>query len=275
MMKAKVCSNTVLRFPTATRISRFSRFHGVRPADMLGACLFAVCLLFLSGTVPAEASADDHNASPFPAMTVVGRGEAAATPDQAVVQAGATVQSEEAAPAQRRVNQIIQDALKAIKAQKIPKTAIKTARLSLSPVYTPQTAARKEQKIIGYRANQTLRIELDDLDKSGAVIDACVKAGANQIEGVTFRLKNDIGPRLQALKAAVDEARAKAKVIAETSGLKLDGINEIVEGGVQPRMEPGRARMAAADVTPTPVEPGQVRIEALVTVHYRISDAGK
>jgi uncharacterized protein YggE len=51
---------------------------------------------------------------------------------------------------------------------------------------------------------------------------------------------------------------------------------EVTEGGVHvlhPRMELARAGVAAMDAGATPVQPGQVDVQAQVTVTYRVSPA--
>ena len=212
-----------------------------------------------------------------PSLAVTGRGEAFAPPDKAVVRLGAAAQSESAAAAQEQVNETIQKALKAVKKIKNADRGIRTARVSLSPVYSQRDMRdpSASPEIVGYRASQSLLIELDNLELIGPVLDAGVKAGANQIEGVSFLLKNDQAARAAALTKAVEDARLKANVMAEASGVQISSIQEITENGVSimppPMPYAAHARMAAMESAPTQVEPGQVQIEANVTVRYVIA----
>jgi uncharacterized protein YggE len=106
------------------------------------------------------------------------------------------------------------------------------------------------------------------------VIDAGLKAGANQLEGVQFSLLNDLPPRQQALRLAVEEARSKAQVMADALRVNLVEVMEASESGVSvvPFAEAGLAGVQArALAVETPVSPGQIQVRANVTLRYRIS----
>jgi uncharacterized protein YggE len=184
-------------------------------------------------------------------------------------------QGEDAATAQNQVNEIVTKAIGAIKAAGISAEKIRTTGITLHPIFSqpppgPQNQPH-EPKIVGYRASNTVRVEIDDISKVGSVIDAGVGAGANQLQGLTFELKDDLPQRREALKIAVTEARTKAISIAEALGTEILGIYEAVEGGVQ-ILRPQIGRLAAQEsfFAATPVEPGQVRIESNVTVSFVI-----
>lgn len=210
-----------------------------------------------------------------PTLTVNGRGESSATPDLAVVQLGVTLDDKDAAAAQTQVNEVLQRTLKALRNLKLAENSIKTSGLSLSPVYEQLDRGREPSRprVVGYRARNIVQVETQDLALVGKILDAAVAVGANEIQGVSFQLKDDRESKRAALQRAVAEARTKAETIAEAMGVRLKGVQEVVEGGVhliQPRMEIARMRLAAADQS-TPVEPGDVRVEANVTVHYLIT----
>ena len=221
-----------------------------------------------------------------PMLTVTGDGESSARPDRAVVRFGAAAQAETASAAQEQVNQVVQAAVEAIRAAGIREEMISTAGISLYPVYSdqvprPMPAGQHPQRpteprIVAYRASNSVRVVVDDLAKVGDVIDEGVKAGANQIEGLSFELKDDTAARREALTGASKQARAKADAIAHAMALRIDGVFQVTEGGVQimqPRMELARAGVAAMDAAGTPVQPGQVDVRASVTVTYRVSPA--
>jgi uncharacterized protein YggE len=152
---------------------------------------------------------------------------------------------------------------------------IQTARLILSPVYAPRNPeSRDAPRIVAYNATNTVSVRLSNLSLVGAVIDAGLKAGANQVEGVQFGLRNDLPAREAALKQAVQEARSKAQVMADALRVNLEEVLEASEGGVSivPFAETGIAqRVALAADTSTPVSPGQIQVQANVTIRFRIS----
>jgi uncharacterized protein YggE len=206
-----------------------------------------------------------------PELVVTGNSDVLANPDEAVVRLGIVRQTNAAETAQDQANAVAQEILKAVGSLGVPQKDIQTARLILTPVYSPRNS---EQRIVSYSATNTVSVRLDNLEKVGSVIDAGLRAGANQLEGVQFQLRNDLPAREQALKEAVQEARSKAQTMADALRVNLLEVIEATEGGVSvfPRVQAGAVAMERAAVaTPTPVSPGQIEIRASVTVRYRIS----
>lgn len=234
----------------------------------------AACLLLLTSF--AFAQEDSAKLPKEPIIIVTGHGEVDIQPDQAVVRLGATADDKNAADAQQKVSEIVQKSLDAVTALGVKKEKIHTDRISLQPQYeSADSSFRHKPKIVGYEASNVLQITLDDLDKIGPVIDAGVTAGANNIEGVDFQLKNDTGASEEALEQATRQAGAKAQAIAHALGADLGSAVKVQENGVQRIMPMAMGRVmnfAAAPAQPTPVEPGQIKITADVTVTYKLKE---
>ena len=209
--------------------------------------------------------------APPPMLVVTGSAEILVVPDEATVRLGIVRQSTNAQAAQEQANATAQEILNAIGKAGVPANQIQTARLVLSPVYAPRDS-RDAPRIVAYNATNSVSVRVDNLSLVGAVIDAGLKAGANQLDGVQFGLRNDLPSREEALKQAVQEARSKAQVMADTLRVNLLDVLEASEGGVSimPVAEAGMAQRLsiAAD---TPVSPGQIQVHANVTIRYRIS----
>ncbi|MFI4853778.1 MAG: SIMPL domain-containing protein [Phycisphaerales bacterium JB065] len=217
--------------------------------------------------MPVEASA----VAELPTVSVSGKGTVSVKPDRATVSVGAWHQAETAIEAQSRVNEIIEEATKEIRKVKAEGMLIQTSGLSLSPVYNYQRD--KEPKIIGYRASIMLTVRIDDIDKTGAVIDAAMETGVNQMHGVSFSLKDDSGARRDALKKAVQDGRQKAEAIADALGRPIQDLLEVSEQGVSvPIINRGieSYRTMAADSAATPIEAGEIEISASVNISYSL-----
>ena len=229
---------------------------------------FAFAVLFMFAQRP------EPTAPLPPVMVVSGSAQILAVPDEATVRLGIVRQASVAQAAQEQTNAIAQEILNAIGKLGVPQQQIQTARLVLAPVYAPRSPdSRDAPRIVAYVATNTVSIRLDNLSMIGSVIDAGLKAGANQLDGVQFGLRNDLPAREEALKGAVLEARSKAQVMADALRVNLNDVLEVSEGGVSvaPRAEQGMAgRVMALDAV-TPVSPGQMEIRANVTIRYRIS----
>lgn len=227
-----------------------------------------VLAIGLLGT-PFWGVAAEPEAAP-PAVTVTGSGEVSAAPDRAVMTVGVSAEDRQAQAAQRQMAAVLQRVIQAVRAAGVPEDRIRSTGVSLTPVYSAAGSKSAEApRITGYRALDTVRIQLDQVDRVGAVIDAAIEAGANQLGGLSFDVRDDLPYRRRALQAAVQDARAKAEAVAAGLGLRLGEVLEVREDGVHAPY-PAERRVAAAAAAGTPIQPGQVQIGAAVTVRFRL-----
>jgi uncharacterized protein YggE len=232
-----------------------------------------IALTFVAS--PAPAQSPPHELGP-PTLTVDGQGEVAVKPDRAVVFLGATAQAANATDAQSQVNATMRAAIQAIRDTGVPEQLMRTSGLSLDPVYSeaarqgPGDPAEHWPKIVAYRANNTIQVRVDDLASVGEVIDAGINAGANQLQGISFELRDDTAQRAEALRRAVQSAQAKAEALAEAADVQLSMVQRMHAGSAGPIMPQYTGRMMAMEAA-TPVEPGQISVHASVTMTWRIA----
>jgi uncharacterized protein YggE len=220
-------------------------------------------LLVVSLTMlPATAQAPEPGRNQ---ITTSGHGRVEVVPDQAVLSVGGQAQRATAAEAMADVNRTAGQALERLRGLGIRPEAIRTSAVQVFPVYTGSREGSAPQ-IAGYRATYQLTVILTDLTLVGRAIDASIQAGANLVQGITFGLRDASRSRNEALALAVREAREKGEAIAQAAGLRISGIERIVEEGTS--VQAREMRVAAAPV-PTPVEPGSVSVTAQVTVVFR------
>jgi len=211
---------------------------------------------------------------PPPAIVVNGSAQILVNPDEATVRLGITRQSPNAQAAQEQTNAVAKEILNAVTKLGVTANQIQTTRLLLTPVYAPRTPeSRDAPRIVAYNATNSVSVRLSNLSLVGPVIDAGLKAGANQLEGVQFGLRNDLSAREEALKQAVQEARSKAQVMAAALGVNLAEVLEASEGGVSvvPFAETGMVARSMAVAADTPVSPGQIQVHANIMIRYRIT----
>jgi uncharacterized protein len=234
---------------------------------------FSTWMWLLVVWVPG-AQAGSNPDPPVPAITVNGTGDVAAAPDRAAVNLGAVIEAKQAVDAQRQLAQVMQRVLKDLKALGIPEEKTRTSGLSLNPVYahpSPKAGQDPEApRIVGYRASNTVRIQVENIERVGAVIDAGIAAGANQLAGLSFEVKDELTYRQQALSIAAREARVKAEAIAAALNLQLGEVLEVREEGV-PTLYPMERRLAAPAAAGTPIQPGQIQVGAAVSVRFKFT----
>jgi uncharacterized protein len=233
----------------------------------------ATLLLLVLTAMTSKAFGQQNREQPPPVIVVTGSAQVEADPDGATVRLGVVRQESTAQGAQEQANRTVQAVLAEIAKVGIPAQRIQTSRLTLTPVYaSPRPDSKEAPRISAYSASNTVSIEVDNLTQIGPVIDAGLRAGSNQLEGVHFRLKNDLPVREKALKQAVMEARQKAETMAEALGVRLGAVLEAAEAGLSivPKGQGGFVSLARAEATQTPVSPGQLEVSANVTVRYLI-----
>lgn len=253
--------------------------YGFRWVDAAAWTAVIALMSFAYGAAaqPRE-DANDPRTLPPPTLTVSGSAEVSAEPDRAVVRLGVVGEGAEASAAQDQVNRAMAQVLAAVTALDVPERSVRTEGLSLYPIYSneqPRPAqGPQEPRITGYRASNVVSVELDDLSRIGDVIDASIQAGANQLQGISFQLRDDIAARSSALTEAVQDARAQAETLAGALGLRIEGVSQVIAGNfnMQPPMPFPGAGFARAEMAATSVQPGQVNVSASVTVIYLLSE---
>jgi uncharacterized protein YggE len=125
-----------------------------------------------------------------------------------------------------------------------------------------------EVTVTTYYVQNRINVTTKDLDNVGQIIDAAVKAGANQVQGVSFDIEDKQALQLEALKNAVAQGMIKANVMAESAGITLGGLATMSEsyGSYAPMV----ATMAfKADASqPTMINPGDVEVSATVNLEF-------
>ena len=251
------------------------------------AALLLSTLATLALAAPAAAQTPSQETAAVvpdvPVIAVSGQGEVRAEPDEATVSLGVTAQAETAGAAQQEANRIAGRILDAVGALGIEDKAVQTSSINLYPVYAdpsrrPQQVQEDEPRIVGYRASNVVSVRLADLAKIGPVIDATVAAGANQVQGVRFELRDDQGERLEALTRSVAAARAKAEALASALGMRLGPVLRAEEAGVSidvPRFDRAPVAMMRMEASSsTPVSAGEITVSAGVNLLYRLLPAG-
>ena len=197
-------------------------------------------------------------------VLVTGDSIVKAQPDTATLLISVVTQGKRAIDAQQENASKSDAVIRATKAA-LPGAEVKTSGYSVQP----QRVYRENQPptITGYEARNTVTVTFSDLGKVGTVIDAASQAGANDIGGVMFTLKQDRPARDQALSEATREAVSKARVIAQALGGRVVRIVEVQEEGFrQPipvMQEAFIAGAKRADVA-TPIEVGNLEISSRV-----------
>jgi uncharacterized protein len=228
------------------------------------AAIAAVCAVLLLGAVRAGGASSTVTVAAQHSIVVAGHGSVSVVPDRAQVSFGVSTSAKTASAALRENAAEMTKVIAALEVQGIAAGDIRTELVSLSPRYSQNGEA-----VVGYEAANSVAATVRKLFKVGPTIDAAVDAGANQISGPNLVRADSVGLYRSALRAAIANARAKARTIASASGLHLSRISDVRETSSAPTPMPLAAKDASADATP--VEPGTTQVEATVTVTFAVT----
>jgi len=232
----------------------------------LGLLMAAAALPALAQEAPPARAAGEDNAT---RLQLSAYGQVQVVPDRAVITLGVVARAATAAQAMADDAARMTAVIGALRQAGLPDKAIQTSNLSLNAQYSYQQG--QAPKLAGYQAANDVTITVDDLSRLGAAVDASVAAGADQVNGISFGLKDPQVAEDAARRAAVDALRDKAVLYAAAEGLKITRLVSLSEGGeAQPQPVRPMMMMAKAVAPSTPVSPGQLTVRIDIDGTYEL-----
>jgi uncharacterized protein len=198
--------------------------------------------------------------APPDTVTTLGHGVVPAVPDQASISAGVHTQAASASDALAQNAKLMNSVIAALKAA--GGTDLQTQQVSLSPQTNDQN------QVTGYAADDSVSAKAKIAD-AGALIDAAVAAGANNVDGPNLDVSDQDALYRSALGKAVDDARAKAEALAQAGGFGVGQVSSVTEQSAGAPVPVFQAAVAKSNGTP--VEAGTQDVTADVTVTFRIN----
>jgi uncharacterized protein YggE len=208
-------------------------------------------------------------------VTVGGRGEVLATPDEARLAMSVELTRPELKAAQDQANRAVRDYLASLRRLGLRDEDLSTAGLTVRAEY--DYSGKEGRKFLGYHVSRGVEIVVRDLDKIGECLSLATAAGINQISDPRLESSHADELRRQALAKAAEDAQANARVLAQTLDarlgpvLRINAASESVIGPPQPRM------MALAASAPAPAgneemgfSAGQIRYTATLTAEFEL-----
>jgi uncharacterized protein YggE len=219
----------------------------------------------------AAAQAQDIRPIPtLPSVRVHGQSTVSVHPDQAEMDMGVISQAATAkAASDQNANQahaVIEQLRKLL-----PSAVIETVNFSINPNYRyPKDGGKPE--VLGYSADNTVRVVVDDISMLRKAIDTAMKAGATNINRLDFTLHDEKSVRARALADAATQAQAGADALAASLKLKLGRLLLVEEGEpviVSPARQVDLEKIRATDLTP--ISPSNIEVHANIDLTYEIT----
>jgi uncharacterized protein YggE len=216
--------------------------------------------------ISAAAATAQSPAPEGPVVVTTGEGVVKRAPDRAWLTIAAESRAKTAREAQKLNVDAMSGVLAKLKAAGLPQDAIKTTGYNLHPEFD---YANNKQTLRGYLARNSVEVRVDDLPKLGELLESVVDAGATNVSGVRFDVKDRDGAEREALRMAVADAQARANAAAAGASMKVERVVKIEEhrsvSVPQPRMAVMRESAMMASGQP-PIEAGEIEIRVAVTL---------
>jgi uncharacterized protein YggE len=219
----------------------------------------------IAAALPAEAATPETRY-----VTVNSQGSIKVTPDAVRLNANVSFVAGSNKEALAKVSTVGAAVRAALTKSGILKGDIATQSITVYPEYN--YTQEKGSVLVGYRGSQGFVVTIKNAENAGAVVDAVVAAGGNelQIQGVTPFVLDASKATESARTAAVKNAKAKATSYAKLLDAKLGRVNYLVENSSPVEYSPILTISKAADSEATVVDLGEQDVTVSITIQWSL-----
>lgn len=204
-------------------------------------------------------------------ITVNASSSVKVVPDKASFSAEVYAEGTSAEEAQVAAVEPVNAVIAALKDAGVDEKDIQTSYANLSPIYD---WSGETERVTGYEMRTGIQVSNVDIDNVSTLMEAVVSAGATGVSGPNYYASTFDEAYAQALADAVTSSREKAAAVAKAANVTLGDVVAVTEGyqNTTYRVEEV-ALSATADSGggSAKIAPGEVSIEAQVTVTYAIN----
>lgn len=236
----------------------------MKPRTLKIVAVVAVAIALVGGvglSMPASAADPRY-------ISVTATGTTNVTPDAVRINAAVSLVAKSSADALAASSTTASALRKALVANKVATKDVATQSVNIYPEYSyPQDGGKPV--LAGHRASQSFVITVRAATTTGAIVDAIVAAGGDnlQINGVTPYVLDSNAATEKARAAAVKNAKAKATSYAKLLGVKLGKVVYLDETST-PTEFPGVYVAAAKSDAATQIDLGSQKVSVTVSVRW-------
>lgn len=203
-------------------------------------------------------------------ISVSGMGRSSVTPDRFSFTVGVQTLADTVDSAVNENNAKTSAVIAALKRAGATDDDIRTSNFSIYP--QQDYSQGKLPRILGYQVANTIAVRRPNVKDAGKLLQVAINAGVNTSSGLQFEVSDPTKGRDSALRAAFDDARSKATLLAQAAGRTLGRALTISEGGAAapPPPRPMAMRADVAAVSEVPVEAGSQENSYSVSVIFEL-----
>lgn len=199
-------------------------------------------------------------------IKVYGTGKVAVEPNLASIQLGVITENQSLLSAQQESARLMKQVLQTLLALGISQKDIQTSSYNIRPISDFKDGEPVNQR---YQIVHILQVTITDFNQIGRVIDRSVQEGVNRVSAIQFSTDQQETIYDQALQNALEDGARKARTVARKLHLPLDSIPfKIIEQTAKPLLAHKAFSTSAENLT-TPIQSGQMEIEAAVKLMYK------
>lgn len=221
-------------------------------AVLMGGCAASTPVSFPS-TIEVSQGQEEHTVTVESTETVM------AVPDIAEVMFTVRTEGQEANVCQQENQAALERVLEYLESQGLEENSIQTSGYSLNPVYN--WTETEGQVLTGYEMATQITVSGIPMEQTGEILSGAVDAGANSVDYVRYLCSTYDDSYQEALKKAVESAKAKAEAMGEAGNFQVLQVASIEE-----YRENQSARYIAADYAVAETE------EAAGSSNYKTMD---
>ncbi|MEX0652223.1 MAG: SIMPL domain-containing protein [Candidatus Paceibacterota bacterium] len=249
---------------------------------LIAIVLFSLYLISITATEIQGWKYIGSGVQPTNTISVQGEGEVFAVPDTgvftfSVIKEGKTVEA-----VQAEATEVANSAIEYLKENGVEEKDIKTTGYNIYPQYEQERIVcitypcpQGERKLVGFELSQSTQVKIRDTEKAGELLAGVGSFDIQNISGLSFTIDDENDLKREARKDALEDAKLKAKELADDLGVKLVRVvnfNEY-ESGYYGRFESAVASQdgVGGDFATAPkIELGENRITSTVNITYEI-----
>lgn len=205
-------------------------------------------------------------------ISVSSKGEVTVLPDVGYISLGIETKNIDVKTAENENSEIMNEIMAALKEFNVEDTDIKTVGYNIYPQYENYN----DEKPTSYAVYNTVEVTVKNLEDMSGIIDAAIDAGANRTNSVRFDVFDREASYNDALKDAIENARARAEVLAEAAGLEIVGVVTINENSSSPQyyyadsLSYAKSSMDMEESAAPSISAGDMEISATVSVTFEV-----
>lgn len=229
-----------------------------------------VSLFVLLAVILSSCSAVGVNEKSLRTMSVSGRGEVYLIPDIAYINIGTRSEALDVATALADNNKQAKSISAVLSEMGIDPLDIQTTAFNVYPYQNYGMDGLPMD--LKYVVENTVNVKVRDLNRLGEVLDAVIRSGANQINGISFDVEDRKQAESEARRLAIQDATEKAQELAGLASISLGEVQNISvysNGNPQPVYD-AKGGGYYSEASAAPIASGQMIISADANLVYSL-----